>query len=258
MSRRQFAMFTKAFLEESGNGKLGHEEQLLWAELGQRGIPISLYTAKRIQRRQLPLSRETFVAGGMDAMHGAMRQLKIDIPAPNDYPVSLLPFMHRQTWTSTLGAVERRVMEESGESVFAKPANRRKSFTGRVFTSMDDFRELGGVSRSQEVWCSEVVTWLSEYRVYVINTEIISMDLYAGDSQIALDSTVVNSALAAYRASGESPSAFGIDFGVLTSGQTALVEANDGYALGAYQISATAYTDLLLTRWNELVSAIAE
>jgi hypothetical protein len=67
----------------------------------------------------------------------------------------------------------------------------------------------------------------------------------------------VDAALAAFRASGEAPSAYGIDFGVLSTGQTALVEFNDGYALGAYKISSSAYTDLLLTRWNELVSTIA-
>ena len=116
--------------------------------------------------------------------------------------------------------------------------------------------EIGSVGRSQEVWCSDVVTWSSEYRVYVIGAHIISIDLYAGDPKVVLDSAIVDAALAAFRASGEAPSAYGIDFGVLTTGQTALVEANDGYALGAYQISAGAYTDLLLTRWNELISRI--
>jgi hypothetical protein len=66
----------------------------------------------------------------------------------------------------------------------------------------------------------------------------------------------IDQALAAYRASGEAPAAYGIDFGVLSDGQTALIEANDGYSLGAYQIGATAYTDVLLTRWQELVSTI--
>jgi hypothetical protein len=250
-------MFTRAFLEEAGNGKLRHEEELLRGEFEGRGIPVTLYTAKRIQRRQLPLSAETFIAGDMDAMHGAMRQLKIEIPTPNDYPKSLLPFMHRQIWTSTLGDVERRVIEGNGEAIFAKPADRRKSFTGRAFGSMDDFREIGSVSRRQEVWCSEIVEWISEYRVYVIGEKIVSIDLYAGDSDVALDSATVEEALAAYRDSGEAPAAYGIDFGVLATGQTALVEANDGYALGAYKIAAGAYTDVLLTRWKELVSRIA-
>lgn len=250
-------MFTKAFLEEKGNGKLRHEEQLLRAEFERRGIPVSLYTSKRIQRRQLPLSRETFIAGDMNAMHGAMRQLKIEVPPPNDYPKSLLPFLHRRIWNSTLGVIEEQVAEGAREPVFTKPADRCKNFTGRVFASLDDFRELGNVSRSQAVWCSEIVDWLSEYRVYVIGAEIVSVDLYSGDSNRTLDLEVIKAALGAFHDSGEAPSAYGIDFGVMASGQTALVEANDGYSLGAYQISASAYADLLIARWSELILTIS-
>jgi len=72
--------------------------------------------------------------------------LKIEIPPPNDYPKSLSAFMHRRIWASTLGMVEQQVMEGSGEPVFAKPADRRKSFSGRVFASFDDFQEIGGGS----------------------------------------------------------------------------------------------------------------
>src|SRR4051794_9383601 len=204
-------MFTRAFLEESGHGKLKHEEALLRSEFERRGIPISLYTAKRIQRRQLPLTVDTFIAGDMDAMHGAMRQLKIEIPPPNDYPKSLSAFLHRRIWASTLEAVEREVLEGSSEPVFVKPADRRKSFTGRAFASLDDFREIGGVSRRQDVWCSEVVAWSSEFRVYVIGAQIVSIDHYGGDGRIALDEATVDAALATFRTSGEAPSAYGID-----------------------------------------------
>lgn len=249
-------MFTKAFLEQSGNGRLPYEESLLRLELERRGIPVTLYTSKKIQRRQLPLSKETFIAGDMVAMHGAMNQLNVEIPAPNDYPQSLLPFMHRKVWTTTLGGLERAIAGDEGRLVFAKPAERRKCFTGRVFATQDDFRLIGDVSRRQEVLCSEVVNWASEFRVYVIGTGIVSIDRYAGDPEVRPDRGTIDAALKAFRDSGEAPSAYGIDFGVLSTGQTALVEANDGYALGAYQIPAALYTDLLLTRWSELVSSI--
>jgi hypothetical protein len=229
---------------------------MLQAECERRGIPVTFYAAKHIRRRQLPLTRETFIAGDMDAMHGAMRQLKIDVPLPNDYPKSLTPFLHRRIWPSTLGALEREVLEGRAGPVFAKPADRRKSFTGRVFASMDDFRELGNLSRRQDVWCSEVVAWRSEYRIYVIGRQILSIDCYAGDRAISLDRSALDAALAAFSASEEAPSAYGIDFGVLMTGRTALVEANDGYALGAYEINPALYADLLLTRWRELVSTI--
>ncbi|MHA3774768.1 ATP-grasp domain-containing protein [Verrucomicrobiota bacterium sgz303538] len=251
-------MFTRAFLEETGNGKLRHEERLLRSEFDRRGIPVTLYTSKRIQRRQLPLTSETFIAGDMDAMHGAMRQLKIEVPVPNDYPKSLESFLCRRVWRSTLGAVEKQVIEGNGQAIFVKPADRRKNFTGRIFESIDDFREIGDVSRHQEVWCSEVVAWAAEYRVYVLGDQILSIDLYAGSEANPLDQETVQAAIAAYRASGEAKAAYGIDFGVLTTGQTALVEANDGYSLGAYQISAHAYADLLIARWLELVSTITK
>jgi hypothetical protein len=248
-------MFALAFLQDLGSGRLRMEERMLKSELERRGIPVELYTIKRIQRRNLPLSPEVFIAGDMDAMHGAMSQLKIDIPLPDDYPDSLKPFLHRRVWKSTLDEVERRLLDEDRPPVFVKPSARAKNFTGRVFSSFGDFAYIGAVSRRQEVWCSEVVAWRSEYRVYTIDDEIVGVDHYSGEPDVALDIDVVRSALAAYRASGRAPSAYGIDFGVLRTGETALVEANEGYALGAYQIAAEPYTDLLMRRWQELLAS---
>jgi hypothetical protein len=225
--------------------------------LERRGIPVTFFTAKRILRRQLPLGADTFIAGDIDAMHGAMLHLKIEVPAPDDYPESLRAWLHRRVWRSTLTRVEREILDGVGEPVFAKPADRRKSFIGRVFGSIDDFREIGGVSRREDVWCSEVVSWISEYRVYVIGARIVSIDHYAGDPAVPIDVATVEAALRAYRAAGEAPAGYGIDFGVLTSERTALVEANDGYSLGAYQIGAEEYTDLLFARWAELVGSRA-
>ncbi len=247
-------MFTIAFLQELGGGSLRQEERLLKSEFERRGIQVSLYTLKRVLRRNLPLSKHAFIAGDMDAMHGAMHQLNIPVPPPNDYPKCLEAFLHRRVWKSTLGAVERGIASGASAAVFVKPAERRKNFTGRVFTSYADLWSVGDVSRRQEVWCSEVVSWRSEVRVYVIDDEIVSIDHYAGDVEAVFDQRVIESALAAYRKSGEAPAAYGIDFGLLDTGETALVEANDGYALGAYTIAAQPYTDLLVRRWSELLS----
>lgn len=82
-------MFSTAYLHELGNGRLRIEETMLKAEFERRDVPVELYTIKRIQRRNLPLSATTFIAGDMDAMHGAMDQLDISIPAPDDYPSCL-------------------------------------------------------------------------------------------------------------------------------------------------------------------------
>jgi hypothetical protein len=49
-------MIEQAFIVQQGNGKLGHEEQLVVAELERRGLPFSFYTLKKIHRRQLSLT----------------------------------------------------------------------------------------------------------------------------------------------------------------------------------------------------------
>ncbi|MEU8895785.1 ATP-grasp domain-containing protein [Nocardia sp. NPDC048505] len=251
-------MITTAYLEYAGSGPMRHEESLLREGLEQRGIPVRYYTSKRVHRRQLPLGPEVFIAGDMDAMHGAMRQLGIPIPEPDDYPAGLREFLHRAVWTATLGEVERGFERGALPPTFVKPAERRKNFTGAVFYSERDVAVLGNVSRRQRVWCSEVVEWVAEYRVYVHADRIVAVDRYRGDESALLDLRLVEAAVAAYRRSETAPSGYAIDFGVLADGRTALIEANDGYALGAYDITADAYTALVLARWSELLeSAVA-
>lgn len=246
-------MFTHAFIEEKGNGVLWTEEKRVVAECVKREIPYTLYTSKRIQRRQLPLSRECFICGDMNAMHGAMKQLEIAVPEPNDFPECLSPYFHRRVWKSTLGALTSSLEGAEGPSLFAKPAGRRKLFTGRVFSDSSDLCHVSGFSRHEPIWCSDVVSWTSEFRIYVIGTDVVAADHYSGDA-VAPDMAIVREAIHVYRASGLAPAAYGIDFGLLDSGETALIEANDGYSLGAYQIEAAPYTDLLFTRWRELVA----
>ena len=246
-------MFQRAFIEQRGNQKFRQEETLVRQACEAQGIEVLPYLAKQIQRRQLPLSRDCFICGDMDAMHGAMKQLGIEPPVPNDFPLSLQPWLHRKVWRTSIRSLEQAL--EQGREVFAKPAGRRKHFTGRVFASPGDMYYLAGTSAQEPLWCSEVVRWLSEFRVYVIRGEIVSIHSYHGDASVTLCEPTLREAIATFTASGEAPAAYGIDFGVLDGGETALVEANDGYSLGAYGIAAEPYTRLLFTRWEELLQA---
>lgn len=248
--------FTTAYLEKRGNDPLQHEERLVEQELNRRGTPINFYQEKQIRRRTLPLDEHAFIMGGVPSMQGAMKQLGIIVPEPNDYPASLKNWLKRRVWSTTLREFEEVVFEGLEEPIFAKPAGRLKNFTGRVVQSAHDLRWMAGASRRQQIWCSEVVPWIAEYRVYVIRGRIVSVDLYDGDLRDAVSRSTIEEAVAEYQQSGEAPSAYGIDFGVLRNGETALVEANDGYSLGAYNISSADYTNLLFTRWQELLDSL--
>jgi hypothetical protein len=247
-------IFRRAYLQEHGFRRLGREEDLLRSECERRGIPVEYYTMKKILRRQLPLGPETFIAGDLDAMQGAMRQLGIPVPAPLDYPECLTPCVRRFVWRTTLGEIERRFHECDYSPVFIKPADRGKNFIGRVFASLEDFRVIGQVSRRQAVWCGTPVKWLVEYRVYMVRGHIAGIARYAGAEGTVLDDDVLSATLKAYESSGHAPAGYVLDMGVLSTGETALVEVNDGFSVGAYdKISAENYTDLLMARWAELL-----
>ena len=247
-------MISKAFIQQKGNGKLRDEEQLVSEELKERGIYISFFTEKRILRRQLPLDNQSLVVGDMSCVLGALKQLGIPEPLINDYPDCLSNFMHRKMWISTIFELEERLLTGIYPPVFAKPATRRKRFTGCVFETEYDLSKIYGVSRQEKLLCSEVVSWVSEYRVYVLNSEIRSIDFYAGNADVLIDVEKVQQAIKSLDDAGESYAGYAIDFGVLDSGETALVEMNDGFAIGAYNIDRKNYTDLILARWEELLS----
>jgi hypothetical protein len=143
----------------------------------------------------------------------------------------------------------------SGQPVFAKPLGRQKRFTGHVFFGPDDLIHLEGASRSTSILCAEVVHWLSEFRVFVIRGEVVGIRHYHGDPTYRADEGVVCEAVPILEASGEATAGYGIDFGVLADGRTALVEWNDGFGLGSYGLDRGLYTELILARWCQLTGS---
>lgn len=245
-------MIHAALLQQRGSGKLEPEAKSLSIGLARRGISCSLFLEKQLQRRQLKLQKDCLVAGHIPVVLGALRQLGIEPPQPNDYPNCLAPWLHRRIWTSVVCDVVAKVHEGISRPFFVKPLDRHKRFRGHVFQSWDDLRALGGVSDHAAVLCSEVVIWESEFRVYVLKGKIIGVGHYAGDPSRLVDKQQVAAAVACFEKSGEAPGGYGIDFGVLSTGQTALVEVNDGYSLGSYGLDDNLYTELIVTRWLEL------
>lgn len=248
-------MIERAYLEKPARGPIRIEERLVQDEMIRTGIPFSFITVKLIQRRSLELDGTCLVVGDMVMTHGALSQLRIPIPPPIDYPECLRRYLGRQIWQSTLGELERKIAGGPSRPTFAKPADRRKSFTGTVFAFSDDFYAIGNVSRRQTIWLSEVVSWISEYRVYVAYNKIVEIAHYAGDLKVRLDEGVVNDAIQVFHASGEAPDGYAIDFGVLGNGETALVEVNEGYSLGAYAISSADYSKVIVARWKQLLES---
>ena len=220
--------------------------------LGWEIVPM---TWKPFVRQQFTIEAEDVVAGSVRFVRDALQTRGKDLPRPNPYPESLRAYLHRRVWWSqSLG-----VALNAYPGAFVKPAKRWKLFTGFIPDGPNDGR-LHGVSRREPVWCSEPVRFLSEWRVYVIRGEpqYIALSNFGGDRTQETSINTVAAGVKAYEASGEAPSAYAIDFGVLSTGETALIEVNDGFSVGAYDnIPASVYFDLIATRWQELAAMSA-
>ena len=182
------------------------------------------------------------------------------MPAHAPYPEVLQPCLHRQVWKEKS---LRRVLDRlraGGAPVFIKPASGWKRFTGFIPEHADDYR-LSAVSKNIEVWVSEPIQLLSEWRVYVLRAKIheITFCDHGGDPALRPDLREIEAAVDTLHHHHLAPAGFVIDFGLTSQGQTALIEMNDGFSFGAYQgVSAQTYWDINWVRWQELVSAAVQ
>lgn len=222
-----------------GSGQFGTEEQVALTALRARGIPFVEATPKLIQRGRVKVTPETLVVGSIPLVHEALRSLDIPTPEPNDYPPELQGYLHRNIWSAKLG-------DSSVQGCFVKP-KQLKRFTGRVLYGRPDPFLFGGASHQTPVWASTPVTFLKEWRCFVADGELLDVRPCPGEAaEVELDLGVVQAAIKALTAP---PGGFSLDFGVLSTGETALVEMNHGYALGSYGLPPDLYLRMLEAFW---------
>lgn len=237
-------------LEHHSGYRLGREELLVQSVAKEHGRSVDIACLAQIQRGKVKVNETMAVIGSIPFVKAALTQLGGNLPVPNPYPTVLRDYLHRDV--KVLHIKEAlALIDHSGKPVFIKPAERWKSFTGCVPADSRDIR-LNGASRSQKVWVSDPVRFLSEWRAYVLDGELRHLSWYDGNRAIEPNPEVIRTAIAQYVAEG-APIGFAIDFGVLASGETALVEVNDGFSVGAYEeVDPLMYTLLIATRWQEM------
>lgn len=192
------------------------------------------------------LGPEVGIVGFIGDVWEALQLINKPIPAPIDYPEELTAWLGRNIRRGTIEEVRKRK-----DKLFFKPVA-HKSFTGFVWScSVGDRMRIATQPSDAEVWISPLVEWETEYRCFIQDREIVGVRLYKGDWSKSLNRDVVESAVKAYT---KAPRAFSLDFGVTSNGETLLVEANDGFALGCYGLYCVTYAKLIAARWSQLSS----
>lgn len=238
---------------EKRNGKLGAEEQLMVEMATDDGLEIRYTYEKTVARGHFKFEPNMIVAGSVPFIKHALRAYGKELPPEDSYPECLSHTLHR-TVKKMNNLWDAKLLLDKGEKWFIKPQV-IKRFTGFVADQRNDFR-FNGASAQTPVWISEPVKFVSEWRFYVVNGLVISSQFAdnGGDRTIPIDHHVVNQAIHMYYHVSKNEG-FAIDFGVLSTGETALVEVNDGFSIGAYgNIAYWEYWDLVTARWRQLIS----
>ena len=128
-----------------------------------------------------------------------------------------------------------------------------KAAPGIVINSWADLKEYEYLDPEFEIYCSECVHFISEWRCFLLYGQLIGIHFYYGDRNIECDREVINAAIKAFP---NMPNGCALDFGVTDDGRTLLIEMNDGYSLGIYGLEPTLYVRLLTARWAELSGTI--
>lgn len=184
------------------------------------------------------------VVGGVEVTERILAKLGCSYRLPS-YPESLRPFLHRKVEATTV----REFRASFKEPLFLKPLYDTKEFTGFVCANAQD-RRLQPVADDCAIITAEVVGFLSEYRVYVLNGKILNVCRYQGsvDHQPSIPS--VRQMIATFSGA---PLAYSLDVGVLSNGETALVEVNDALNLGNYGLAPSYHAKMIAARWYEVV-----
>jgi hypothetical protein len=195
--------------------------------------------------------------GSVEFVRAAMALAEVPEPPNLSYATEALSFLHRDV--SLISAERARRLGP----IFVKPVE-TKLFTGFVFDgrepraslsshTLDQLRVFEAMPADASVWVSTPVAWLSEWRYYVQEGVVRGKARYDSedDEDAPLpDFQIVQECIKAL--SIKHP--FAIDLGVLSTGQTALVEVNDAWAIGLYSgaLSPREYFEFLHARWASL------
>lgn len=214
------------------------------AYLGFRQRQLSIIFYEDIE--EVPSSKYNIVVGHIEDTISFLKRLNIEIPKVLNIPQELLKYTKRDIEIMTM----KQFKQQTKLPIFVKPESKLKEFVAGVITKESSRKDFfNDISDDSLVLTSSVIDIVSEYRGFVIEGELKSLQYYRGELDYYPDCKVIREAIKDFKSS---PIAYSIDFGVTSSNETVLIECNDGWSLGSYGCESSIYVKLLLKRWLEM------
>lgn len=184
-------------------------------------------------------------------------------PHLDDYPDVLKPYLGRKIWKDTINSINSN---PDKWGIFVKPI-KEKAFTGKIINGPADLVGCGSCYENYEVYCSEKVNIVREWRGFIYYDKLIDLRPYNGDWHYSYNPKVIDEAMKAFLTWEDRPVACSLDFAYIkrtlktlkdgtkvTMPETIFLEANDAYALGNYGLHHVQYAKLISARWSQLLN----
>jgi len=238
---------------------------LAWKGFCEIGYDVIKFEEEEIDN--LEISKETPVFAGVGTCRKIIKKFfDWDYVGINPYPEELKDFMHRDVRRGKWSEFRKEAEEKH---LFVKPVV-QKQFIGDVVSSILSTIKMGTVPEDNEVYICDPVDFLSEWRVYVHDHEVIAVKQYFGKEienyRLTPSYNTVEEMIKAYKP--VAPISYGLDVGIIFKDysdydkrcdprlgsyrETVLVEINDGICLGNYGLDSIHYAEMISARWIEL------
>jgi hypothetical protein len=240
----------KAFVKTNNGTFPNVNFYLAWEAFNTMGYNATCFEEKDIDN--LNITKETPVFAGVTVFRKIIDKLGVNYAPFDCYPGVLKPYYRRNIRKTTLGEV-RFDFNKTATPVFVKPV-KPKEFTGCVLNSCLDLIPIAKKPDEMEVYVSDPIKIFSEFRVYVLEGEILGVKHYYGDWSYAPSKNFVENVVRNYHTA---PVAYGIDIGIKDSDNDQygfVVECNDGCNLGNYGLDSIHYGEMIVARWLEIVN----
>ncbi len=243
----------KAFLEKIDKDYLDDFVYISKHQLLNRGIDVVDFDGTDL----LSLERKNprlgdICIGSVEACTKFFELVGIKTPNYIGYPNELLPFYGRKIWSCEFSEIDKF-------PIFIKPKNGVKLFTGTVLESEKDKKLISSlytnINDGTEIFCSETIDIISEWRCFVNKGDLKGIHWYDGDFKEFLTKEMVdtiNDMISSYKTS---PISYTLDVGIVNNGlskKIILIEVNDFWAIGSYGFNSKEYVRMTVDRFNEI------
>lgn len=199
------------------------------------------------------LKAGTMPVGSVEFVQFAMRLIGVKQPGFNPYPDEFY-------YGRGIRKGPAYKLFSRNEVTFIKPVQ-LKRFNGFVYRGMDGYaydnhdmeqlKQFISLPMSEEIYLSNVVNFVAEWRCYYLHGELLAVCRYDdNDEEYEVDDEFISSLQ-----KHVNNATMAVDIGkLLDNDEFCVVECNDAWAIGKYNgISNKQYFEFLSARWDEII-----